>query len=104
MTSPTDGLRTARGVVRLLNSSGGGVLCLAGAVDDAAVASFHRRYGREPARVEVIDARSVTSLSPPVVELLVEHLAAAYRAGHPAVLRRSAPVEQALAAAGPGAC
>ena len=101
MTSPTDGLRAARGVVRLLNTSGGGVLCLAGAVDGAAVASFHRRYGREPARVAVIDARSVTSLSPPVVELLVEHLAAGYRAGRPVLLRRSAPVEQALAAAAP---
>ncbi|SFO72185.1 hypothetical protein SAMN05660464_0752 [Geodermatophilus dictyosporus] len=97
MTSPTDGLRAAWGVVRLLNTSGGGVLCLAGAVDGAAVASFHRRYGREPAHVAVIDARSVTSLSPPVVELLVEHLVAGYRAGRPVLLRRSAPVERALA-------
>jgi hypothetical protein len=104
VTSPTDGLRAARGVVRLLNTSGGGALCLAGAVDGAAVDSFHRRYGREPARVEVIDARSVTSLSPRVVELLVEHLAAGHRAGRPVLLRRSAPVAQALAAALPGPC
>jgi predicted membrane protein len=44
--SPSSG----RGVVRLLNTSGGRVLCLAGEVDGATVAGHLRRYGREPCR------------------------------------------------------
>ena len=67
-------LRTARGVIRLLNTSGGGVLCLAGEVDAAAVTDFVRRYGREPARVAAIDAGSVTALSPSAREILLDHL------------------------------
>ena len=40
------------GIVRLLNTAGGRALCLAGAVDAAAVEAFLRRYGRAegPAR------------------------------------------------------
>jgi hypothetical protein len=90
----------SRGVVRLLNTAGGRMLCLAGAVDVAAVEAFVRRYGREPARVAAIDAGSVTSLSPSAVELLLDHLDVAERAGRPVALRPSAPVCSALAAAG----
>ena len=93
-------LRTARGVVRLLNSSGGGVLCLAGEVDAAAVTDFVRRYGREPARVATIDAGSVTALSPSGLEILLDHLAVAERSGRPADLRSSPVVVRALAEAG----
>jgi hypothetical protein len=78
---PSDALAGARGVVRLLNTSDGGALCLAGDVDAAAVAEFHRRYGREPVRVAVIDTGSVTALSMPALDLLLDHLAAAERAG-----------------------
>jgi anti-anti-sigma regulatory factor len=90
----------ARGVVRLLNTSGGRVLCLAGEVDATAVDSFLRRYGREPARIDVIDAGSVTSLSAPARELLLDHLDAARQAGRPVVLRRSPAVDRVLADAG----
>ncbi|MBB3083920.1 hypothetical protein [Geodermatophilus sabuli] len=93
---------TARGVVRLLNTAGGRVLCLAGDVDAAAVESFLRRYGREPARVEAIDAGSVTGLSAPAVELLLDHLDAAERAGRPVTVRRSPLVDRVLATALPG--
>jgi anti-anti-sigma regulatory factor len=85
------------GIVRLLNTSGGRALCLAGAVDAAAVDAFLRRYGREPARVDVIDAGSVTSLSGPGLELLLDHLAIAERAGREVPVRRSPAVEQVLA-------
>jgi hypothetical protein len=88
-----------RGVVRLLNTAGGRVLCLAGAVDAAAVDSFWQRYGREPARVDGIDAGSVTWLSAPALDLLLDHLDAADRAGRPVTLRRSPPVDQELARA-----
>ncbi|HEX2073229.1 MAG TPA: hypothetical protein VHF92_05535 [Geodermatophilus sp.] len=97
---PSEGPAAARGVVRLLNTAGGRVLCLAGEVDAAAVDSFLRRYGREPAPVEAIDAGSVTSLSAPALELLLDHLDAAGRAGRPVVLRRSAPVERLLSGTG----
>lgn len=93
-------LRTARGVIRLLNSSGGGVLCLAGDVDSAAVADFVRRYGREPARVSAIDAGSVTALSPSGLEILLDHLEVAARSGCPAALSRSPVVARCLAGAG----
>ena len=84
------------GIVRLLNTSAGGVLCLAGEVDAAAVESFHRRYGREPARVQAIDAGSVTALSPSALELLRDHLEMAYRTGRRVALRDSAVVAAAL--------
>ncbi|MGY1704553.1 hypothetical protein ACI79C_08265 [Geodermatophilus sp. SYSU D00697] len=93
---PEPGPATARGVVRLLNTAGGGVLCLAGAVDAAAVESFVRRYGREPVPVAGIDAGSVTALSRPGLELLLDHLAAAERAGRPVPLRDSPPVRRLL--------
>jgi ABC-type transporter Mla MlaB component len=74
---------TPRGVVRLLNTSAGRTLCLAGEVDEPAVDDFHARYGREPARIDRIDAASVTTLSPAGVALLQEHLEAAQRSGRP---------------------
>jgi anti-anti-sigma regulatory factor len=92
------GPAAARGIVRLLNTAGGRALCLAGAVDEAVVESFLRRYGREPARVDVIDAGSVTSLSGAALELLRDHLDAAELAGRPLVLRRSPVVESLLPA------
>jgi hypothetical protein len=94
---PTDG-PAARGVVRLLNTTGGRVLCLAGEVDGAAVEAFLRRYGREPVRVDAIDAGSVTALSAPARNLVLDHLDAAGRAGRPVVLRGSAAVHRALGA------
>ncbi|MQA33191.1 hypothetical protein [Modestobacter roseus] len=90
----------ARGVVRLLNTSGGRLLCLAGQVDVAAVADFVARYGREPVRVDAIDAGSVTALSPSGVELLLDHLTVAELAGRRVPLRGSTPVDRALTAAG----
>ena len=90
----------ARGVVRLLNTAGGRVLCLAGEVDEAAVDSYLRRYGREPARIDGIDAGSVTALSAPAVELVRDHLAAAERAGRPVAVRASPQAERRLATAG----
>jgi hypothetical protein len=79
-----------RGIVRLLNTTGGRALCLAGEVDAAAVASFWRRYGREPAPVDVIDTRSATWLSSDAHVLLHDHLRAAERSGRP-VARPGAP-------------
>jgi hypothetical protein len=87
---------TRRGVVRLLNTTGGRLLCLAGAVDAAAVDAFWRRYGREPARIDRIDARSVTALSEPGRELLLDHVEAAELAGRPVELRPSPAVMQVL--------
>ncbi|MGY1594059.1 hypothetical protein ACI79D_18945 [Geodermatophilus sp. SYSU D00708] len=86
-----------RGVVRLLNTADGGVLCLAGAVDAAVVDTFLRRYGREPVRVAAIDAGSVTSLSGPGLDLLRDTLAAAERAGRAVALRHSPAVRRLLA-------
>jgi hypothetical protein len=84
------------GVVRLLNTADGRVLCLAGDVGSAVVDSFLRRYGREPARIDGIDAGSVTALSTPALDLVVDHLDAARRAGRPVALRLSAGVERLL--------
>ena len=95
---PTDA-PTRRGVVRLLNSSGGAVLCLAGEVGAAAVESFLRHYGREPVTVGRIDAGSVTALSAPALELVLDHLEAAGRAGRPATLRGSPEVRRLVAGA-----
>jgi hypothetical protein len=91
---------TRRGVVRLLNTTWGRLLCLAGAVDAAAVDSFWRRYGREPARVDRIDARSVTSLSESGRELLLDHVEAAELAGRPVELRPSPAVTRVLTGVG----
>jgi hypothetical protein len=85
----------ARGVVRLLNTADGRVLCLAGAVDAAVVASFLQHYGREPARI----AGSVTTLSAPALDLVLDHLDTAERAGRPVRVRRSPAVERLLAQA-----
>jgi hypothetical protein len=95
--TPSDGLARARGVVRLLNTAGGRVLCLAGEVDVAAVESFVHRYGREPARVDGIDAGSVTSLSPSALELVLDHLEVAERSGRVVAVRPSPPVARLLA-------
>ncbi|MGY1815267.1 hypothetical protein [Blastococcus sp. SYSU D00820] len=90
----------ARGVVRLLNTSGGGVLCLAGHVDGPAVDAYLHRYGREPVRVAAIDAGSVTALSERGLELLLDHLTVARRAGRAVAVRHSPPVARSLAAEG----
>ena len=83
-----------RGLVRLLNTADGRALCLAGAVDDGAVADFRQRYGREPARIEVLDAGSVTSVSGAALELVRDHLDAAALAGRSVRVRRSAAVDR----------
>ena len=99
MTSPLSAGSAARGVVRLLNTSGGRALCLAGHVDEAVVAAFLQRYGREPARVDRIEAGSVTSLSAPAVDLVLDHLDAAELAGRPVPVLRSPLVERLLTTA-----
>jgi L-alanine-DL-glutamate epimerase-like enolase superfamily enzyme len=88
-----------RGVVRLLNTSGGRVLVLAGDVDAAAVEAFRRCYGAEPVRVDAVDARSVTALSPSGRELLTDTLQWAERTGRPVTLRSCPTVARALTAA-----
>ncbi len=88
---------TERGVVRLLNTSAGRTLCLAGEVDAATVDGHVRRYGREPMPVDVIDAGSVTALSVPALDLVLDHLSAADRAGRSVRVRRSAQVERLIA-------
>jgi hypothetical protein len=85
-----------RGVVRLLNTADGRALCLAGEVDGAAVDSFVHRYGREPVRIDRIDAGSVTSLSSSALDLVLDHLDAAGRARRSIVLQLSAPMEHLL--------
>jgi anti-anti-sigma regulatory factor len=85
-----------RGIVRLLNTAGGRVLVLAGDVDGAAVDSFRRRYGWEPARIDGIDAGSVTLFSASAFDLLLDHLDAAGRAGRPVRIYRSPVVERLL--------
>lgn len=86
----SQGPARARGVVRLLNTTDGRVLCLAGAVDAALVESFVRQYGAEPASVDCVDARSVTSLSAAAHQLVLDHLEAAERRGRELTLRRPA--------------
>ncbi len=88
---------TSRGVVRLLNTSGGRVLCLAGAIDGRVVQDFHARYGREPARIDRIDAGSVTALSQSGLDLLREHLEVARRSGRSVGLSGAPLVERLLA-------
>ena len=100
MTTPS-APAAARGAVRLLNTAAGRALCLAGAVDAAAVDSFWSRYGREPAPVDVIDAGSVTSLCGTALELLRDHLDAAAAAGRAVELRRS-PLLDGLLLGTPG--
>ena len=85
-----------RGVVRLLTTSAGRALCLAGMVDAATVDAHVRRYGREPMPVDLIDAGSVTGLSMPALDLVLDHLDAAERAGRAVRVRRSPPVERLL--------
>ena len=98
MTSPPTGPdpRPPRGVVRLLNTSAGRVLCLAGMIDAGTVDDHVRRYGHEPMPVEVIDAGSVTGLSLPALDLVLDHLDAAQRAGRSVRVRRSPPMERLL--------
>jgi hypothetical protein len=91
-----------RGVVRLLNTAGGRVLCLAGEVDGVAVDSFLRRYGREPVRIDGIDAGSVTALSAPALALVLDHVDAAGRARRPVAMRGS-HLERLLTGASPAA-
>jgi anti-anti-sigma regulatory factor len=55
------------------------------------------RRCRRRGRGCVIDAGSVTSLSGPGLELLLDHLATAERAGREVPVRRSPVVEQVLA-------
>jgi hypothetical protein len=86
-----------RGVVRLLNTAGGRALCLAGEVDEATVEAHLRRYGREPMPVDVIDTGSVTRLSVPALDLVLDHLDAGERAGRVVLVRRSPAVERLLA-------
>ena len=85
-----------RGVVRLLNTARGPVLCLAGAVGPAVVQAFHRRYGWEPVPVADIDTGSLTSLSAPGLELLLDHLEAASRTGRPVALRPSPDLQRLI--------
>jgi hypothetical protein len=99
VTSPASAGSAARGVVRLLNTSGGRVLCLAGQVDETVVAAFLQRYGREPARVDRIEAGSVTSLSAPALDLVLDHLHAAELAGRAVPVLRSPLVERLLGSA-----
>ncbi|MCA0145279.1 hypothetical protein [Blastococcus sp. LR1] len=88
-----------RGIVRLLNTSAGRVLCLAGEIDAATVDTHLRRYGREPMPVEVVDAGSVTGMSMPALDLVLDHLDAAERAGRSIRVRRSPAAERLLAGA-----
>lgn len=96
MTQPPEAPASQRGVVRLLNTAGGRVLCLAGEVDATSVDAFLRRYGREPMPVDAIDAGSVTGLSMPAVDLVLDHLDAAERVGRSVRVRRSRLVERLL--------
>lgn len=88
-----------RGQVQLINTSGRGVLCLAGAVTAGVVADFHARHGREPHPVDAVDAGSVTSLSPAALDLVLDHLDAAAVRGREIPVRRSPAVTRLLATA-----
>ncbi|MCW2697287.1 MAG: uncharacterized protein JWR62_2372 [Modestobacter sp.] len=101
-TSPPTDRPAVRGLIRLLNTAGGPVLCLAGEVDGAVVDAHLRRYGREPMRIDGIDAGSVTSLSAPALDLVLDHLDAARQAGRDVRVRRSPLVERLLAGASRG--
>ena len=103
MTVPAANAVPGSGLVRLLNTAGGRVLCLAGKVDARAVEVFVRRYGREPMPIDGIDAGSVTGLSMPALDLVLDHLDAAERAGRSVRVRRSPQVEALLSAARNGA-
>ena len=95
---PSDGPTSPRGTVRLFNTAAGRVLCLAGVVDAAAVDGFLGRYGREPARVDGIDCRSVTVLSERALDLVLEHLDVGERSGRTVRVSSHSPaVEQLLA-------
>jgi len=98
VTPPPADRPAVRGVVRLLNTSGGRLLCLAGDVDATAVQRFVHRYGREPARIDRIDTGSATVLSRPALELLLDHLDAAALAGRPVAFSPTPDVERLLAA------
>jgi hypothetical protein len=100
VTLPSTG-PSARGIVRLLNTAGGRALCLAGDVDGTAVEEFLRRYGREPARIDRIDAGSVTALSESALELVRAHLAAAEQAGRSVGVRTSPHARRRLAGTSP---
>lgn len=93
MTVPLFPAPSGRGVIRLLNTADGRLLVLAGNVDGPVVEDFLRRYGREPARIDGIDAGSVTDFSGPAFELLRDYLDAAERAGRPVRVHRSPQVE-----------
>ena len=97
MTSPPVGAPSTRGLVRLLNTADGRALCLAGAVDHDVVEAFRSRYGREPARVDVIDAGSVTSLSGAALELVRDHLDVAALGGRTVDLRRGPALDRLFA-------
>lgn len=92
-------LQEAPGLVRLLNTCDGGVLCLAGAVTAEVVADFHARHGHEPVPVAAIDAGSVTSMSAAGLDLVVDHLDAASLRGRGLPVRRSPAVERLVAGA-----
>jgi hypothetical protein len=102
VSAPPSPRPTGRGIVRLLNTADGRMLVLAGAVDGSAVADFHRRYGLEPARIDGIDAGSVTAFSGPAFALLRDHLEAAGRAGRAVQVLRSPQVELLRTRAVPG--
>ncbi|WP_324277911.1 hypothetical protein [Blastococcus brunescens] len=93
MSAPRFPGPTGQGIVRLLTTAGGRMLVLAGDVDAAVVDAFLRRYGHEPARIDGIDAGSVTAFSAPAFELLRDHLEAAERAGRTVQVHRSPQVE-----------
>jgi hypothetical protein len=89
-------MNDVRGVVRLLNTSDGGVLCLAGVVSAEVVADFHGRHGREPVPVAAIDAGSVTAFSAEGLDLVLDHLDAASLRGRDLPVRRSQVVARSL--------
>lgn len=86
-----------RGLVRLVNTSGRGVLCLAGNVDAAAVADFHARYGREPVPVDAVDTGSVTRLSEAALDLVLDHVRAGELRGRVVPVLRSPAVARVVA-------